>query len=228
MSRLTTEWQRLFQLSPDDATLMSPDGLCRVLVIELVGPDAWPACSTIWERVQTELGWPAPAIAVNGHHGYQLWFSLQQPAPCAHAHAWVNRLAAWAQMRIAPDAVRVFPASSEPTGQTPEWLQTIPRQQGSSDQWSAFVTRDLAPVFQETPWLDIPPSPDGQADLLASLQSVEALAPLAQAPVESPASTTPAHSPLSPRQFLLQVMHDPSAPLALRIEAAKALLPHSS
>ncbi|MDE2076813.1 MAG: hypothetical protein KGI91_07045 [Burkholderiales bacterium] len=223
MSRLTAEWQRLFQLSPDNAALMSPEGHGRALVIEFTGPDAWPACSAIWDRAQTEFGWPAPAIAVNGRNGYQLWMSLKRPTPAALAHAWVRRLAALAQGLIEARCIQIHPSSPEPTAHVPDWIQAIPRQQGEQDQWSAFVTRDLTPVFEDSPWLDIPPSPDGQADLLAALQSIDTLAvPEAdEAPVFKPDQQP------SPRQFLLQVMHDPSAPLALRIEAAKALLPYS-
>ena len=39
-------------------------------------------------------------------------------------------------------------------------------------QWSAFVAPDLAPVFVEATWLDIPPGAEGQADLLKSLKSI--------------------------------------------------------
>jgi hypothetical protein len=41
-----------------------------------------------------------------------------------------------------------------------------------------------------------------------------------------PAATAPAAP--DPQAFLLAVMNDPSAPLALRVDAAKALLVHST
>ena len=116
-------------------------------------------------------------------------------------------------------------------------------QSGAEGHWSAFVAADLAPVFADTPWLDLPPSEDGQADLLKTLVSIKpeafvaALVQLAPAAAPdtpaSPAASAPAATGAGagstgriedPRQFLLQVMNDASAPLAQRIEAAKALL----
>jgi hypothetical protein len=49
-------------------------------------------------------------------------------------------------------------------------------------------------------------------------------------PLEPP-SHLPSYAPatgqaLAPKDFMLAVMHEPTVALALRIEAAKALLPH--
>ena len=96
-------------------------------------------------------------------------------------------------------------------------------------------------MFAETPWLDTPPGTDGQADLLARLGSIkraafeaawERLRPSAPAPSTAhadpglPPSMQPAARPgsLEARRFLLGVMNDDAVALALRIEAAKALL----
>jgi hypothetical protein len=95
------------------------------------------------------------------------------------------------------------------------------------ERWSAFVAPDLAPLFTDTPWLDLPPGDDGQATLLASQACVTPgqLATLQAA--SAPAPGIAAHAQLAdPRRFLQQVMNDATAPLALRIEAAKALLAH--
>jgi hypothetical protein len=96
------------------------------------------------------------------------------------------------------------------------------------ERWSAFVAPDLAPLFAETPWLDLPPGDDGQAQLLEALKPVPpaalaaAEAALAPAAVAAPAAPAPG----DPVAFLLRVMQDEAAPLALRVDAAKALLPH--
>ena len=98
----------------------------------------------------------------------------------------------------------------------------------------ARTLRDaLAPLFSETPWLDVEPNPEGQASLLAGLRAITAeawqravavalpvaeLQPLGAAPATMAAFT-------DPRAFLLSVMNDPAVPMALRIDAAKALLP---
>ena len=126
----------------------------------------------------------------------------------------------------------------------------VPAQQASDEVWSAFVAPDLAPVFAETPWLDIPPNLDGQAELLSrlssitpdelrhaqhllqppaepspagSVQTASDAAPAATA-TKSPVSTGPTEHHADPQTFLLAVMNDAGVELALRIEAAKALL----
>jgi hypothetical protein len=113
------------------------------------------------------------------------------------------------------------------------------------------VAPNLATLFADEPWLDLPPGPDAQADLLSRLGSMKpadfkrALERLR--PVDSPASaeappalvgasgsdpsqihTPPAAAANSadPRRFLLEVMNDGTIELHLRIEAAKALLPY--
>jgi len=106
----------------------------------------------------------------------------------------------------------------------------VPAQHAATGNWSAFVAPDLAPVFVDTPWLDIPPGVEGQADLLARLESIKptafdaALQALQPAPAPVAASTASTAACDEPRQFLLRVMNDDSVGLALRIEAAKALL----
>jgi hypothetical protein len=112
-------------------------------------------------------------------------------------------------------------------------LPTPPQAQPSGN-WSAFVSPDLAAVFGDEPVLDIPPGDEAQAELLARLRSVpaEAVADALQglAPPPSPAPAPPAVGTKTgwqtPRDFLMRVMNDPATPLALRIEAAKALLAH--
>jgi hypothetical protein len=106
----------------------------------------------------------------------------------------------------------------------------VPALQASTENWSAFVARDLAPVFADTPWLDVPPSAEGQADLLAKLQRIKPdaldaamlrLQPVAAEPAGEPVS---AAADVDPRRFLQRVLNDETVALALRIEAAKALL----
>jgi hypothetical protein len=109
-----------------------------------------------------------------------------------------------------------------------------PALQAGTGNWSAFVARDLAPVFAETPWLDIPPNEEGQATLLQGLAvmkqpafdaAFEQLGPRTP-PVPAATATAAAAAEDDPRRFLRQVMNDTAVPLALRIEAAKALLAH--
>jgi hypothetical protein len=113
----------------------------------------------------------------------------------------------------------------------------VPACQGESGHWSAFVAPGLAGMFADEPWLDMPPSPDAQAKLLAGLKSIQpaefrlaqerlrpAEAPVARA-VASVATDVPREAQ-DPKRFLLAVMNDPATDMPLRIEAAKALLPY--
>lgn len=265
MARLASEWLRLFVPpgseglgTPDALRLTSADGQVRAMVLELAGPADWSRLSAVWQGVQTELEWPAPAIAVNGRNGHQLWFSLAAAVPQSEAAAVVEGLRRHWLADLPLRRVRCWPAP-EPEGQAvpQRRMQPVPsRQEAAQEQWSAFVLPGLAPVFADDPWLDTPPNPDAQADLLSRLTCIPRPAwdrawdalrytgsehpgsarPTAQACADSPnpawppqahtAARTVANAP-GPREFLTSVMNDAQAPLALRIEAAKALLPGS-
>lgn len=233
MNRLESELQRLYaprSPAPADAT--------RALVMEVVGPGAWAALAPVWRGVQAELELPAPAVAVSGTDGLQLWFSLQDAvgsAPARHALALLQARYLPAEWHAQPAGrVRLFPPAegAGPGCEAPR----APTQVAATGHWSAVVAPDLAPIFSDTPWLDVEPSAEGQADLLARLQSITPAAwasalqrlepgPAVAAPV--PAVAAPAAGGLDPRHFLQQVLNDPTVALALRIEAAKALLkPH--
>lgn len=246
MSRLQAQWQRLYE----PAAFQSPTPTSvRAMVLELSRPADWPAVARLWQAVQEDMGLPAPGIAINGLDGYQLWFSLASPIATPRAVAFLELLHARYWAEIPPERIGITPALMDHGGRGLKPLRqpgAIPPFAAKEGQWAAFVARDLAPVFADTPWLDIPPNPDGQADLLNALRIGDAdmIPPLlaerptpATQPSAEPASSatlSPSSSPAcnkgtqDPRQFLLQVMNDPSADLALRIEAAKALLLHDS
>ena len=126
-------------------------------------------------------------------------------------------------------------------------MPPLPGRMVATDRWSAFVAPDLAPVFADTPWLEIPPGEEAQGGVLAAPRSVTAkdfddglrhlrgeagTAPtagdttvLAATPANGPEPATgPSSGTADPVQFLQQVMNDAAAPLAMRIDAAKALL----
>jgi len=242
-TRLQTEFQRLYE--PDQpaapGALIDDQGQVRAAVLELAGPADWAALSQVWQGVQAQLGWPAPAIAVSGTDGLQLWFSLRQPLPAAQARALLQALADRWLADLRPQRLRLWPNEADSGWQH---AARVPAQQADGINWSAFIAPDLAPLFADTPWLDLPPGDDGQASLLAPLASLSAgprqsgLAELRPAATPATAANVPAaastpsapafHSGAthfqSPRDFLLAVMNDAAVPLALRIDAAKALL----
>nr|WP_295129903.1 hypothetical protein [uncultured Roseateles sp.] len=260
MNRLQSELNRLFRPAPESAVVAEPGRLGQALVDEqgrvhamrlgLAHTADWRELGLVWRGVQLDLALPAPAIAVSGLDAIELWFSLAQPVAVGQAQAFLEALRQRYLPELALRRISVWPAAAEPS----DLAELLPPQQRKSEQWSAFVAPDLAPVFAETPWLDIPPSEEGQADLLRGLSTIQpaefeaAMAllcptPVAQAGVavgkaaadvaadSAAAGSQPlqalALSALNPKQFLLKVMNDEAAPLTARIEAAKALLPYT-
>lgn len=222
MNSLQTELHRLyFDAEP------SPPGKVRAMVIELAGPPSWKVLSKVWQGVQAELELPAPGIAVSGTDGLQLWFSLARPVAPAQAHAFLAMLQARFLPDVEPGRIRLMPSADGSSV-----ARMVPALQGDTGNWSAFLAPDLAPVFADTPWLDIPPNDEGQAALLRALDVIEPAAFDASVRRPEPAAMPSAGRALpanarqdeEPRRFLLGVMNDETVALALRIEAAKALL----
>jgi hypothetical protein len=240
MNRLQAELQRLFLLQdgerpvshPGEPGLIGADGRVRALVLELGRPASWDVLAKMWQGVQADLELPAPAIAISGIDSYQLWFSLAQPLPAAQATAFLESLRRRYLPDVAPNRIAMHPSVDASAPSRTRHVSVMPPIEAMAGRWSAFVTPDLAGLFADEPWLDLPPSPDAQADLLSRLQSTKAddlkraserLAPVVT-PV--PARSEPAANGADPRRFLLDIMNDPAIELHLRIEAAKALLPY--
>lgn len=234
-TRLQAEWQRLYAPSPGPARegegLIDAQGQVRALVLALGQAADWALMSRVWQGVQTDMGWPAPAIAVSGSDAYQLWFSLARAVPVAQAQGVLRALCARYLADVQAARLCLLPELNPSSSGGVRHADPVPACMPDGECWSAFVAPDLAPVFVDTPWLDFPPSQDGQADLLARLNSISpgdlqrlfASAPVA-AVSEPPAGASSPGQP-DPRQFLLDAMNNPALDWALRIEAAKALLP---
>lgn len=218
MDRLDTELQRLY-LAPPTQGATDREAEVRAIVLEGVGLAAWPELSRLWQAVQAELELPAPAIAVNGRDGCQLWFSLVQPVTRGRAERFVAALRARYLAGVPAERIRTAAPDALPPAQV------------APERWSAFVAPDLAPLFAEDPWLDHPPGRDAQAELLSRVGSIapeafERACALRDGAAPPPAGApVPANAAADPRAFLLSVMQDASVDLRLRIEAAKALLP---
>ncbi|HEY8356618.1 MAG TPA: hypothetical protein VIL30_04070 [Ramlibacter sp.] len=217
MDRIETELQRLYG-APQGG------GRVRAAVLELARPASWDALARVWHGAQAELDLPPAAIAVNGRDGHQLWFSLAPDIALSQATALLAGLRAHYLAEVPPERIADIPSSTPPTEVAP-------------GRWSAFIAPDLAAVFADEAWLDMPPSPDQQAEMLSRLKPIQPealeraldrLRPAAapQPPVQAPApAASPGPDGADARAFLLSVMNDPAVALALRIEAAKALLP---
>ena len=245
MNRLHSELQRLYlprsQAHVEDdaqrSALIDPLGRVRALVMELTRPPSWELLSKVWHGVQAELELPAPAIAVSGIDGLQLWFSLAEPIAASQGQLFLESLRA----RFLPDIdarrIRLMPAFDASVQHPERHARLVPALQEQTGNWSAFVAADLAPIFADTPWLDIAPNEEGQATLLRGLgtmkpavfeEALKRLGPTTSAdvPLTQEQSVT-ATAEADPKRFLLRVMNDESVALTLRIEAAKALLQRS-
>lgn len=255
MSRLQAELHRLYlphaaagqDTDAEVSALIDAQGQVRAMVLELARPADWELISKVWKGVQLDLDLPAPGIAVSGRDGYQLWFSLAKPLPVPQATAFLDGLRQRYLRDVAPERVGLMPAVDALAPALALHALMVPALQAQAGQWSAFVAPDLAPVFAETPWLDIPPSFDGQADLLARLDSIQSddfqralerlrptVASSGSASPEMTGSTADKEDTgvvlggtyLNPKRFLLDVMNNDTVALGLRIDAAKALLPY--
>jgi hypothetical protein len=242
MSRLRSEFARLYLpeaqaptgRAPTAADLQDGQGRVRAMVLELRAPAEWDLLRAVWRGVQSDLGLPPPAIAVSGVDGLQLWFSAPQVLPAAEALGFLEALRRHYLAGVPRHRLRLMPG---PAAEAPVFAPEsacVPALQADGSNWSAFVAPDLAPLFVDTPWLEMAPSDEGQASLLAHLQcmpvgwlatSLDTLVPPAPPSAPDPAGGgAPGVRPVDPRAFLQQVLNDEGAPLALRVEAAKALL----
>ncbi|MEY2874647.1 MAG: hypothetical protein RLZZ373_2018 [Pseudomonadota bacterium] len=217
--RLQAERDRLYRAEDD--------GRVRALVLSLARPADWAVLGRVWQGVQTDLGWPMPGIAVSGTDACQLWFSLAEPVPPAEAHALLEHLRTRFLAEVPPHRVELLP-SADGVQQAPV-MPALQTDSPEGDVWSAYIAPDLAPVFAETPWLDIRPGTEGQAELLSRLASISAAEYRAALPVQAPTPVAAGTEEFTdPRRFLLHVMNDGRVEMGLRIEAAKALLQSTS
>lgn len=233
MNRLQSELHRLYlpqapapaaqESGTEPPGLIDARGQVRAMVLELARPADWGELSKVWQGVQADLELPAPAIAVSGTDGFQLWFSLAVPVPQAQAGAFLQALCARYLPEVASGRLGLMPAPEASAPAPALHAHRIPAFQIGAEQWSAFVAPDLAPVFSGTPWLDIAPSEEGQADLLSRLERIKP-AEFTRALDRLKPAVAAGHEWSDPRRFLIQVMNDDSVALGLRIEAAKALL----
>lgn len=237
---------------PPASRLAGPDHSVRAAVLGLSGAEGWSALSTIWRGVQDTLGLPPPAIAVDGAGAGQLWFAFSHPLPAAEAahllqalcQRWAASLPA-SRLRIWPGAggTTSEPPALPPAARGPErwaaflspdlaplfaeepWLDHPPGADAQADLLSRLApihAAELAHALTQLAHAQVPghalvtrPDTPPATWNAAPVPAREAPPTLA---VQAAAETA------DPRRFLTAVMQDAGAPLALRVEAAKALL----
>jgi hypothetical protein len=216
--------------------LVTPGGRVRALVLELGRPADWDALLAVWQGVQADLALPAPAIAVSGTDAYQLWFSVAQAVPVAQAAAFLEGLRQRHLADVAPHRIGMLPApvpAPVPAASAPPALRSLPPAlrvpaQQPNGHWSAFVTADLARIFADEPWLDLPPNELAQADLLSRMVSIplddfeRACAQLRPSP---PAPAPAAHTPTP--DLHPQAAETAQAPAAPHVSSATGFM-HST
>lgn len=211
-----------------------PEGSRRVFCIAFPLAGDWESAALLQVGVQEDLDLPAPLLSVDGR-GLRLWFPLAEAVPIEQGQALLGGLL----RRYLPD----LPASRV-EADAAATLVLPPARLGESERWTAFIDPTMGSMFGDEAWLDMPPNPDKQADLLASCRcatigdfkrALARLAPLSPpeaANVESShARSERAPQPgthADPRAFLFAVMNDPGIDMGHRIAAAQALLPYFS
>ena len=179
--------------------LVGADGMARTLVVEFEHGGDWQHAARLYQAVQDDLGLPAPALSVSGEQGYSLWFSLAEAILVEEAGAFLAALRSAYLADLKVNRLGLYPAADAPARMT-----LVPGSLPASGKWSAFIDPTLGGMFIDEPWLDMAPSQDKQADLLAAIKSIkaaefdEALLVLQRAAQTDPAP--PAH--VSPAQVL--------------------------
>ncbi len=226
--------------------LLSAAGTVRTMVLRFGRSADWPQVARVYRAVRSELVLPAPALAVAGDAGFGLWFSLAQPVPWAQAQAFLHGLGS---RYLAAAAGEAAPADACPASAA-DRTDLVPALQPATGLWSAFIDPTMGSMFIDEPGLEMAPSMDKQAEMLAGLVSIKpadfqrALAVL-QAPATADLAVEPGTPVRSaeggretsqvltvgghfsdPQSFLLAVMNDSTASPQLRVDAAKALLPY--
>ena len=238
----------------DAAGLFDARGRTRAAVLAIAGPADADLVAAVWSRVQTQWGLPAPAIAVDGHDALQLWFALAEPVDAMTARAFLTAVCRrclpqvdTGRLRLWPQAQplrHVAPVPPEPAGEdrwsafvvpdlaplfaaTP-WLDLPPGDAAQARILGGLVPIGPAQVAAVLASAVDAPSPDpGGADAEPPAARDTQPGPDV-APRCSPAASDlrPARPDTrDPRAFLWSVMVDEQAPLAVRVQAAAALLP---
>lgn len=161
------------------------------LVLTVPAAQGAVALGALWQGLQSDLDWPAPALAVDGQRSLQLWIPLAQAVPLGEAQAMLAALQQRYLPELRPHQLGQWPApapawpgaepghASAPTpaaaadvAHTGPQPLALPPQALGEERWSAFVAPELVPLFADTPWLELPPNPEAQASLLSRVQPV--------------------------------------------------------
>lgn len=176
-------------------------GMTRALVIPFrkqPGADEaqhWTDLCTVANAVQSEHGFPAPAVSISGSNGYYLWMSLEAPVPIAQARTFFEL--------IRKAYVPGMASFSDAAGAA---VELPPCRDPQSGKWAAFIDAGLGAAFADESGLEMAPPLAAQAALLERLERIgaaqfrQALEVLGQAhgaetPASAPAGLPAASAP---------------------------------
>ena len=262
MNKLESELQRLYCLPGQEVPrfisdtdnpsidLIGPSGLVRCCVVSVEKGSDWESVAALYQGVQEDLDLPAPAISVSGKEGYQVWFSLAEPVIWQKARDFMLGLCRKNLPEIKTAQLKFRPGDE---GEL-RFVSAVPARLKTADGWSAYIDPSMGSMFVEETWLEMAPSLEKQAGLLAGLESIklrdfQRVLTVLSLPIEMKSSVSEHSPPIlnndscsmqprstvsllnigsgfnDPKQFLLAVMNDASATADQRIAAAIALLP---
>ena len=222
--------------------LQNAQGLVRTLTLTLNRNQDWHQLAALYAALEQDLALPLPALAVLATGGFQLWFSLDTPIEPARGHAFLAGLQSTYLAQVPSQWVKLQASvQGNETG-----IELVPNHHAASDCWSAFIDPALGGMFADEVGLDVPPNPEGQANILARFRSIKA-DDLQRAEVQLQTAVTPVTTAVptaaidshphsarlsvdapftDPKAFLLAVMNSPATSGELRVKAAAALLPY--
>lgn len=231
---------------------VSSQGQVRALVLALGRPADWVTLAPMWVGVQADLDWPAPAIAVNGVDAFELWFSLAQPVASNEAAAVLQGLRVRYLADVKVGRVKLWPATNSTHWRMPRIPALLAPERWSAfvapDLAGVFdddnPSLDVQPresaqaellsrlrCIEPSEWMAalallLPTAPIGSdaaaQNVLVNYAAASVPHPLG--PVAEQCHDNPIGTHHDPGRFLLEVMNNPTVSMALRVEAAKALL----
>lgn len=176
--------------------LSTDDGMTRAMVMAFNKKDGdeeaqhWHHLCTVANALQTQLGFPAPAVSISGANGYCLWLSLTSLVQGKAAQEFLTLVRA-----------AFVPDMDDDAGDTADLPPCLHQATG---RWAAFINPGLGASFADESGLEMAPPLAGQAALLEGLESIsdaqfqQALATLQQA------QPTASERPASPDGLLLR------------------------
>jgi hypothetical protein len=146
--------------------LATGDGMTRAVVIAF--PQTADSADGHWMRLcamanalQTQLGWPAPAVSVSGKDAYGLWLSFASPMPVGQVQTLLGLL----HLAYLP-GVPVHPeAATLP-------VPLLPGMHQGTGKWGAFIHPGLGASFIDEMGLEMAPPLAAQSAFLESLHSI--------------------------------------------------------